>query len=649
MDGESYLHLVDEVRSQLSKEKGVMSFSDISRESYLKTDEFASDYNPDITKERWAELLSDKNVFDEDDVLLMRRIMELGGEASCTEIAERYGGEWESYNAIAIKLSKKIHAATHCKLHKTGKKTHYWPIMFRARNARADEGGKYIWIIRNELSDALKESGILSEPDHTVKKEEPCIYGLNTIFYGPPGTGKTYRTMRAAVEIIDGSSDDDFEEVRRRYDELFEEGRIRFVTFHQSYGYEEFIEGIRPVMDSDDDSGDIRYDVIDGAFKRFCNRSAAPILKNIGIRDDPTIWKVSLNGTGDNEIRTECLEYGHIRIGFDEHGPEINDFTSSFRGRNVLNQFMNGMQIGDIVVSCYSSTETDAIGVVTGDYEWHDEYDTHTRVRKVRWIRKFSKGEMPDITAINSGKQLTLSTVYRLKITLADVMRLAGDIGPEPEKGNYVFIIDEINRGNISRIFGELITLIEPTKRAGAPESPEAILPYSGQRFSVPDNVYIVGTMNTADRSLVSMDTALRRRFDFIEVMPDPSVVEGNPGGVDLGLLLKTINNRIEALYDREHTIGHSYFMKVRSIGDLKDVFRFNIIPLLVDYFHEDYEKVRLVLSTMDDCNRSPFIEETDRSEWFGNYSDGDLVTYSVNEDNLDDAGSYISLYKKSS
>lgn len=609
-------------------------------------DEFALNYDPGITVEQWSNLLRNSEVFDDDGRMLMRCIMELGGEASCSQLSKKFGGHWNRYNSISTNLGMRIHESVGCKLHVTDDKEHYWSIMFHGRKAKDDEAGSFVWIIRRELLKALKESDIMETPSLMVKKE----YGLNTIFYGPPGTGKTFRTMRAAVEIIDGSSSEDFDEVKGRYDELYDEGRIRFVTFHQSYGYEEFIEGIRPVMGSDDDSGDIRYDVVDGTFKRFCNRSTVSDVKDYGIRDDPIIWKVSLEGTKDNDTRKDCLENGYIRIGYDYYGPDITDDTDFKRGgRTVLNQFINNMQIGDIVLSCYTNRLIDAIGVVTGDYEWHDEFEKYKRVRKVRWIRKFKGDKMPDVVSINGGKQLTLSTVYRLGIPFNKVMELVGDHSVEHVQRNHVFIIDEINRGNISRIFGELITLIEPTKRAGASESMKALLPYSGQEFSVPSNVYIIGTMNTADRSLVSMDVALRRRFDFVEVMPDSSVIDRTFDIVDLRLLLETINDRIEALYDREHTLGHSYFMRVKDMSDLGDVFRFNVIPLLMDYFHEDYEKVKFVLSMMADSSKSPFIEERNHSGSFGNYLCEDIVTYHVNEGGLTNPESYISLYRKRS
>jgi 5-methylcytosine-specific restriction endonuclease McrBC GTP-binding regulatory subunit McrB len=172
-----------------------------------------------------------------------------------------------------------------------------------------------------------------------------------------------------------------------------------------------------------------------------------------------------------------------------------------------------------------------------------------------------------------------------------------------PVEKNCVFVIDEINRGNISKIFGELITLIEDTKREGMEEQANAILPYSGDKFSVPSNVYILGTMNTADRSIALMDTALRRRFQFIEMMPDASVLRNiganKVADLDVAEMLEKINERITFLYDREHTIGHAFFTKLAkspTIETLASIFEKSVIPLLQEYFYEDYQKIQLVL-----------------------------------------------------
>lgn len=289
---------------------------------------------------------------------------------------------------------------------------------------------------------------------------------VNTILFGPPGTGKTYNTIAYALAICDTEAElegnglkidnkgnptvdsERYETARNRFKTLKENGRIAFTTFHQSYGYEEFIEGIKPKISPEAANGEIQYEYAKGIFKEFCNKAK-------------------------------------------------NDLDN-----------------------------------------------------------------------------------------------------------NYVFIIDEINRGNISKIFGELITLIEDTKRIGddQTEATTVKLPYTGEDFGVPQNVYILGTMNTADRSIALMDTALRRRFSFVEMLPDPNVLNGIVvDGINIQEMLAVINQRVEALYDREHTIGHAFFTKLlntenQNIQKLNEIFRNKVIPLLQEYFYEDYEKIQLIL-----------------------------------------------------
>ena len=445
-------------------------------------------------------------------------------------------------------------------------------------------------------------------------------FDKNMILYGPPGTGKTYSTAIYAVAICDGLDLETvkamkYEDVITRYRELVSEGRVAFTTFHQSYGYEEFIEGIKPIVtidEDDEDKSDVQYAVTPGVFKSFCEEATSPqnaiMAADYGLNSNPNIWKVSLGGANENSTRIECINNNHIRIGWDAYGEAITDETdfSTDGGKKVINAFINRMRTGDIVLSCFNSTTIDAIGVVTGEYEWHDEYQHYKRLRNVNWLIKDIKENIMDITG---GTPMTLSTVYRFKnITLNDIIKIVekyravAPIDDTTEK-NYVFVIDEINRGNISKIFGELITLIEDTKRAGMDEQASAILPYSGDKFSVPSNVYILGTMNTADRSIALMDTALRRRFQFVEMMPDANVLRAiganKVADLDIAEMLEKINERITFLYDREHTIGHAFFTKLAkapNIQTLASIFEKSVIPLLQEYFYEDYQKIQLVL-----------------------------------------------------
>lgn len=481
----------------------------------------------------------------------------------------------------------------------------------------------------------------------------------NIILYGPPGTGKTYSSVLYAVAIVEekpleavqaeASTPQGFQNVFGRYKQHAEDGLIAFTTFHESFGYEEFIEGIRPVLapdDGSDTSRQIEYEVYDGVFKAFCDKAGTPVGSgddvDLGIGKNPTVWKVSLEGSGDNPTRTECMANNHIRIGWDEYGEILSDDIdySKLGGKRVLDAFYNGIKIGDIVLSCYSGRTVDAIGVLTGDPEWHNEYEHYKRLRKVKWL---ATGLNEDVVELNGGKTLTLSSVYKLSMSVSDALSILRKVKPalfttNLKIPNRVFIIDEINRGNISKIFGELITLIEPSRRIGASEETRSILPYSHQNFGVPNNVYIIGTMNTADRSIAMMDTALRRRFEFVEMQPESETLRGVlvDNRIDVAKMLDTLNKRITVLLDREHTIGHSYLLPLKSeptIERLAAIFRNEIVPLLQEYFYDDYEKIQFVLGDNQKPEDSPHfvVRKTDTVELFGNPSMDFPEYYEIN------------------
>ena len=324
-------------------------------------------------------------------------------------------------------------------------------------------------------------------PDGTTTEDSSkrrTSSALNTILYGPPGTGKTYATFRRCVEICDGEEDcpNESSKVRDRYKELVEKGRIEFVTFHQSYGYEEFVEGLRP-------------------------------------------------GTG-----------------------------SAKEGRKVGAGFR--LVPTDGVLKLIADRARDASGP-TGDAE------------------------------------------------------ASADAKP------HVLVIDEINRANISKVMGELITLLEEDKREGAENEVAVTLPHSRDRFTLPANLYLLGTMNTADRSIALLDTALRRRFEFEELAPAPDLLgdAAKATGIDLPAVLRAINERLEYLIDRDHLIGHAWLMGARTKADVDRIMRRKIIPLIAEYFYDDWQKVQAVLGGADDFVQGealkppPGLGDTDAGE----------------------------------
>ncbi|MDA0382953.1 AAA family ATPase [Vibrio owensii] len=548
----------------------------------------------------------------------------------------------------------------------------------------------------------------------------------NTILYGPPGTGKTYNTINKALEIVDPEFYENYrgdrDAIKKRFDELLNSNRIGFVTFHQSFSYEDFVEGLKATTENNQ----VNYEIEDGIFKRLCESARAkPTVKakedHVDI-SDRKIWKMSLGDIAGEDafIYQQCVDNGYVLLGY---GYDI-DFSDSvdrkqvaqtYRSNNVaienesydyqvtsVNKFKNEMAVGDLIVVSDGNRKFRAIAEITSDYYFDSSLVddvSYSQARKVTWHRVYEPSLPVDELF---KKNLSQMTLYRLYESTIDTEKLqvilqgsdeAGNVAPGQTIGKYqiesisddlitilkpngselpmpksivdelctlvrsgnisiedikqkrvfdkvdtlmekflvngypnvlgplveeivskgislsnqassdkrVLIIDEINRGNISNIFGELITLIEPSKRSGAKEALSVKLPYSKEMFSVPDNLHIIGTMNTADKSLAQIDIALRRRFQFEEMMTNYKLLATIPSidGIDIKQMVKTINKRIELLYDREHTIGHSFFLPLvedPSIERLSQIMELEILPLLEEYFFEDWERVAMVL-----------------------------------------------------
>lgn len=470
------------------------------------------------------------------------------------------------------------------------------------RTATFDFG---FWVSRwyKSLENSLFVNKSITMSPFITKASRILKHKKNIILQGAPGTGKTYNTAALALAIIDGTVPENHFEAMARYEQLRAEKRIGFSTFHQSMDYEDFIEGIKPKHEG----GLVKYEVENGIFKTMCE--AAKVASEIAasgtdnlledLNDSPTIWKVSLEGTGDNATRRDCMKNGHIRIGWSEYG-DI-DFTEDnpkvTEGKNILRAFQNDMSVGDIVVSCWSQNETDAIGIITGDYEYRQEGGALPRYREVRWI---VKGIKHDIREINNGKRMTLGTVYRLSISLNDIIDVIKQYAPASPsvidnlEKPYVMIIDEINRGNVSKIFGELITLLEKDKRLGDSHPITLSLPYSKTKdFGVPQNLYIIGTMNTTDRSTGTIDYAIRRRFAFLTIPADRSVIESETGRLLFDNVKQFIERYKYADMDIDDLmVGHSYFM-ADTDEDLLMKVQYEVIPLVKEYIKDGILSVR--------------------------------------------------------
>ncbi|ECO1922045.1 AAA domain-containing protein [Campylobacter jejuni] len=389
---------------------------------------------------------------------------------------------------------------------------------------------------------------------------------LNQILYGPPGTGKTYHTIDKALEIL-GENLENRDEKKAKFDEYVKNGQIVFTTFHQSYGYEEFVEGIKPRIDSKENSKEVEYEIKDGIFKELCKKA----LDN---------YKVSLL-TQEEFVKSEDLE-NKIEIFLDELVDQQKFIEKIQSGGFKLEEYNEKYRIitDDTNANLYLNLEI-----------FKTLLENKDKIINGRSIKQI----------LNNKHRRQIDSYYFQLVKLfkerEQDYKVDNNPSEKPELKPYIIIIDEINRGNVSKIFGELITLIEPSKRIGEKEELKVTLPYSGEKFGVPKNVYIIGTMNTADRSITSLDTALRRRFEFIEMMPDVSKLSMDCEGINLQELLKAINTCIEYLLDREKTIGHAFFIGVENLNDLKSIFQNKIIPLLQEYFYNDYALINEVLN----------------------------------------------------
>ena len=458
--------------------------------------------------------------------------------------------------------------------------------------------GKYIYAVNEYIKFKNGKGDTVPTEDNNQQKDKES-FSLNQILYGPPGTGKTYTTVVKAIEILEKRKVDTSEnrdDLKKKFDEYIQNGQIKFVTFHQSYGYEEFVEGLRAYTEDKN----IHYRVEDGIFKEICKRIK------------------------------ECKEYKKWKE------PQI----SEDRFDKLYDKYAENL-------TNYSKNGTSNKKLKTSDgYEFYLYKNTAQGIE----ARSASSANGNPMPMSKDGLKKILFDQNNSKSSYRYGTHPDAVLEDMLSTMSYVLIIDEINRGNISKIFGELITLIEPSKRLGADDEIIVELPYSKEKFGVPSNLYIIGTMNTADRSIALMDTALRRRFEFVEMMPEyDELNETTIEGINVGEMLKTINERIEYLYDRDHTIGHAYFMSLKDGADIEElasIFKNKILPLLQEYFYDDWEKIRLVLG------ESQFIKEKKPANaLFKSGTDyiNDKILYEIDKEAFYDEQNYLKIYNSTS
>ncbi|WP_230288740.1 AAA family ATPase [Deinococcus sp. 14RED07] len=501
---------------------------------------------------------------------------------------------------------------------------------------------------------------------------------LNQILYGPPGTGKTYRVVDEALSVLDpaflkANPGAEGRAARKgRYDQLVEQGRVSFVTFHQSFGYEDFIEGIKPVMRA----GQLSYQLHDGVFlnavraaggplapvEEQAEAPAAPVSGPGAVRPDGQVWRIYIDGAAPvSQLRERSVARSEIRMGswLQASTPGASGISSGPTRPVDLNSlseeqlsaqqhaFKDSMREGDVVLLATGQDRIGAVGVVTGGYRFDPSSDPvfaldYAHARPVRWLAKGLSLSAQEVT----GKLFAQQTLQRVAgATPAQVLahldlREEASTPSSAAMQPHVLIIDEINRGNVSKIFGELITLLEAGKRAGSSEALTATLPLSRRALSVPQSLYVIGTMNTADRSLTLLDAALRRRFVFRPVWPEPEVlpvIEIGGDALDLRKFLYVINERIERLLSREQVIGHAYLLGLpATLEGVASALRERILPLLEEYFFEDWSKIRTVLADDSKEEAQQFIQV---------HKAGGELRYRVNEAAFEDIEAFTLVY----
>lgn len=454
----------------------------------------------------------------------------------------------------------------------------YLALCDRARSIESD----FVSLSYNSWLQSKNKSEVEEVSDVLPASDSPSS---NRILYGPPGTGKTFSSVYKAVELIDGLAPENRLECQQRFHELRTLGQIGFVTFHQSFSYEEFVEGLRPVIKDDD--GAVRYEIRVGVLKEMALTAISQSLKRIesGRATFEQLWNVLLEkvedekwllpGIGTSQYKLTLTPSGNL-TGENIKGNAQQPYNAS---RDKIERVWKELRDGPI------ATHALIIGIL--------KVGSHSNLigAVVEELKRIEKA-LPQsaIRSTSVEKSLTAATSF-----LAGSLDYRTDFQGAPK---FVLIIDEINRGNVSKIFGELITLLEDDKRIGEPNELRVTLPTSGETFALPPNLYILGTMNTADRSLAQLDVALRRRFEFEELAPCPELCNKLD---KLPEVLTALNERLEWALDREHRLGHAYFMDVDSEEMFNVRFRSKVVPLLIEYFPHDFATLRAVLGETSD------------------------------------------------
>lgn len=462
---------------------------------------------------------------------------------------------------------------------------------------------------KSAMEEFSQHDSITSDDNETKCDKDSLIRPLNRILFGAAGTGKTYHTINHSLSILLNKTFEELDELypdrtelKKIFDHYKEIGQIKFITFHQSFSYEDFVEGIRAEAN---DKG-LSYDVKPGLFKELCD---------------------------DARMEYEAKRSNSIQIEDESINQAIERLIRKAKEKKLVFHTKAGKEI-----RVFANQQGTLFALTQKDI------DISLSLRHIRNYLKLQNEEIIDQKS------------YEWAIAKALRAELKASVSAYAKPKPYVLIIDEINRGNISRIFGELITQIEDSKRQGNDEELSTILPYSKEEFSIPNNLYIIGTMNSSDRSLTGLDVALRRRFDFIEMPPKPELLRDQEendieiDGINIVKLLTVINQRIEILLDRDHCIGHANFMPLivePEIQKLAKIFQQKIIPQLQEYFFDDWEKIDAVLNGNGMLHKKYELSSQNRL-----FKDQSLINrniWEIKAEVFSDVKKYIAIYDETS
>ena len=413
----------------------------------------------------------------------------------------------------------------------------------------------------------------------------------NIILQGAPGTGKTYNTAALALSICGESVPESHDEVMQRYDELQKEGRIGFCTFHQSMDYEDFVEGIKPIKPNE---GEMFYKVEDGIFKRMAVSAEYAFINNqkqsiIAFRNFDERWNRLVDLI--NEKQNDGSYGFKTKSGTEMKVVNATDNSITLKGESAENATICYKNEIEKLWNVFGETDLDKIKNFNTEFR---KYVGGNETAKYAIIKVLQNEEIENVN-IQDDKQLDYQKIKEL------VRKLEDEDFKNKEVKNYVLIIDEINRGNVSRIFGELITLLEKDKRLGGEHPIEVTLPYSKESFGVPENLYIIGTMNTTDRSVGNIDYAVRRRFAFATLQSKRDLVVANStekAAVLFDAVKLFIEKHKTEMDFEDLMVGHSYFF-AKDDDELALRWQYEILPLLNEYIKDDILRADRLESNM--------------------------------------------------